>query len=103
MASPHSRPALALDNAEGPIEVHTLTDGGQASVDVARKIAEFLEPARETLELALYDVRLDDDTEKIVEDALVAAHERGVHVRLIYNLDEVDERPPVPPPPITKP
>ena len=74
------------------IEVHTLTDGGQTSLDVAHRIASFLAPARETLELALYDVRLDDDTEKIVEDALVAAHERGVHVR-----------PPVPPPPMTKP
>jgi phosphatidylserine/phosphatidylglycerophosphate/cardiolipin synthase-like enzyme len=89
--------------AEGLIQVETLMDGGQASVDVARKIASFLEPARETLELALYDVRLDDDTEKIVQDALVAAHDRGVHVRLIYNLDEVPGRPPVPPPPMTKP
>jgi phosphatidylserine/phosphatidylglycerophosphate/cardiolipin synthase-like enzyme len=88
---------------EGPIQVHTLTDGGQTSVDVARKIAAFIEPARETLELALYDVRLDDDTEQIVQNALVAAHERGVHVRLVYNLDDVDQRPPVPPPPITKP
>ena len=89
--------------AQDLIQVHTLTDGGQASVDVARKIAAFLEPARETLELALYDVRLDDDTEKIVQDALVAAHERGVHVRLIYNLDKDGERPPVPPPPKTEP
>ena len=70
---------------------------------MARKIAAFLEPARETLELALYDVRLDDDTEHVVEEALVSAHERGVHVRLIYNLDEADQRPPVPPPPLTKP
>jgi phosphatidylserine/phosphatidylglycerophosphate/cardiolipin synthase-like enzyme len=94
---------IAIDKQEGLIQVATLTDGGQKSVDVARRIAAFLEPARETLELALYDVRLDDDTEKIVEDALVRAHDRGVHVRLLYNLDEVDKRPPVPPPPMTKP
>jgi phosphatidylserine/phosphatidylglycerophosphate/cardiolipin synthase-like enzyme len=94
---------LAPTPVKALIQVDTLTDGGQASADVARKIAAFLEPARETLELALYDVRLDDDTEKIVEGALIAAHERGVHVRLVYNLDEVDQRPPVPPPPITKP
>jgi phosphatidylserine/phosphatidylglycerophosphate/cardiolipin synthase-like enzyme len=85
------------------IQVHTLTDRGQKSVDVARKIAEFLEPARETLEIALYDVRLDDDTEQIVHEALVSAHDRGVHVRLVYNLDETDQRPPVPPPPMTRP
>jgi phosphatidylserine/phosphatidylglycerophosphate/cardiolipin synthase-like enzyme len=66
-------------------------------------VAEFVEPVRETLELALYDLRLHDDTADIVRDALVGAHERGVHVRLVYNLDEVDDRPPVPPPPKTEP
>jgi phosphatidylserine/phosphatidylglycerophosphate/cardiolipin synthase-like enzyme len=89
--------------AEGLIQAETLTDGGQASIDVARKIAAFLEPARETLELALYDVRLHNDTAEVVRDALVGAHERGVHVRLIYNLDEAADRPPVPPPPKTEP
>jgi phosphatidylserine/phosphatidylglycerophosphate/cardiolipin synthase-like enzyme len=38
-----------------------------------------------------------------VRGALVGAHERGVHVRLLYNLDRHDARPPVPPPPKTKP
>jgi phosphatidylserine/phosphatidylglycerophosphate/cardiolipin synthase-like enzyme len=90
------------------IEVQTLTDGGQTAVDVARKIAAFVDPAKQTLELALYDIRLHDETADIVKGALVAAHKRGVHVRLVYNLDEVDEhpsvvRPPVPPPPKTEP
>src|SRR3954467_4697365 len=85
------------------IDVHTLSDGGQTSLDVARKIAAFVDGARETLELALYDIRLQDDTAEIVRGALVGAHERGVHVRLVYNVDEVDERPPVPPPPKTEP
>jgi phosphatidylserine/phosphatidylglycerophosphate/cardiolipin synthase-like enzyme len=85
------------------IEVHTLTDGGQTSLEVARKIASFLDEARVSLELALYDLRLHDDTADIVRDALVAAHERGVNVRLIYNLEREDERPPVPPPPKTEP
>jgi phosphatidylserine/phosphatidylglycerophosphate/cardiolipin synthase-like enzyme len=85
------------------IQVHTLTDGGQTSLDVARKIAAFVDVARETLELALYDIRLHDETADVVRAALVGAHERGVHVRLVYNVDEVDERPPVPPPPKTEP
>jgi phosphatidylserine/phosphatidylglycerophosphate/cardiolipin synthase-like enzyme len=85
------------------IDVHTLTDGGQTSLDVARKIAAFLEPAQKTLELALYDLRLTDETADVVREALIGAHERGVHVRLVYNLDEVDERPPLPPPPKTEP
>src|SRR6266545_3571495 len=68
------------------------------AVDIARMVAEFVAPVRETLELALYDLRLHDDTADIVRGALVGAHERGVHVRLVYNLDEEDEHPPVPPP-----
>jgi phosphatidylserine/phosphatidylglycerophosphate/cardiolipin synthase-like enzyme len=66
-------------------------------------IADFVEPAKQTLELALYDVRLEDATADVVRDAVVGAHERGVHVRLVYNLDEVEDRPPLPPPPKTEP
>ena len=85
------------------IDIHTLTDGGQTSLEVARMIESFVTPARETLELALYDVRLHDDTAEVVRDALVGAHERGVNVRLLYNVDQEQERPPVPPPPKTEP
>jgi phosphatidylserine/phosphatidylglycerophosphate/cardiolipin synthase-like enzyme len=92
-----------LDEATSLIDVQTLTDGGQTSLDVARRIAPFLDEARETLELALYDLRLQDDPADIVRTSLIGAHERGVNVRLVYNLDEVDERTPVPPPPKTEP
>jgi phosphatidylserine/phosphatidylglycerophosphate/cardiolipin synthase-like enzyme len=85
------------------IEVHTLTDGGQTSLDIARRITAFLDEARISLELALYDLRLHDETADVVRGALVGAHERGVNVRLIYNVDDVDERVPVPPPPKTEP
>jgi phosphatidylserine/phosphatidylglycerophosphate/cardiolipin synthase-like enzyme len=84
------------------IALETLTDGGQSALDVARKLADFIEPSARTLELALYDVRLRDDTGDVVRDSLVGAHERGVTVRLVYNLDRPD-RVPVPPPPKTEP
>jgi phosphatidylserine/phosphatidylglycerophosphate/cardiolipin synthase-like enzyme len=85
------------------IEIRTLTDGGQSAAEIARMIADFVASASETLELALYDLRLHDDTGAIVRDALVGAHKRGVHVRLIYNLEREERRPPVPPPPSTEP
>jgi phosphatidylserine/phosphatidylglycerophosphate/cardiolipin synthase-like enzyme len=47
-------------------------------------------------------VRLEDDTEAVVRAALVGAHERGVKIRLVYNVDRPD-RFPVPPPPKTEP
>ena len=84
------------------IELQTLTDGGQSALDIAHKLAGFLDSAEHTLDLALYDVRLRDDTADVVRGALVGAHERGVDVRLVYNLDRPD-RVPVPPPPKTEP
>jgi phosphatidylserine/phosphatidylglycerophosphate/cardiolipin synthase-like enzyme len=84
------------------IDIRTLTDGGQQPAEIAELLASFLGRARETLEIAIYDLRLRADTEAVVERALVAAHERGVHVRLLYNLER-EPRVPVPPPPKTEP
>ncbi|MDQ6914575.1 MAG: phospholipase D-like domain-containing protein [Actinomycetota bacterium] len=84
------------------IDVLTLTDGGQEPMDVARRIEAFVGAARETLELALYDVRLPSPVAEVVRGAIVGAAERGVAVRLAYNLDH--RKPiPVPPPPSTEP
>jgi phosphatidylserine/phosphatidylglycerophosphate/cardiolipin synthase-like enzyme len=86
----------------GSIEVITLTDGGQSAQDVARRLARFLRPAKSTLELALYDVRLPDPTGSIVADGLRGAEGRGVNTRLLYNVDS--GRPSeLHPPPRTRP
>ena len=84
------------------MQVLTLTDGGQSAESVAERIADFLRPTRRSLELALYDVRLPDPIGAIVADELRAAHERGVEVRLAYNVES--GRPPaLHPPPSTRP
>ena len=91
-----------MSGGSAPIEVFTLTDGGQSADDVARRVAAFIAAARSTLELALYDVRLPDPTGSIVAGALRAASERGVEIRLVYNTDT--NRPPaIHPPPATRP
>ena len=85
------------------IEVRSLTDGGQTALDIAGRIAEFIAPARTTLELALYDIRLSDPAAGIVRGALEDAAGRGVAVRLAYNHEERrDRRRPIPPPPRTR-
>src|SRR5258705_10879329 len=84
------------------MEVHELTDGGQTAEAVAELVAGFLRPAKRTLELALYDIRLPGKAGEIVADALRAASGRGVKVRLLYNVDSA--RPPaIQPPPSTQP
>jgi phosphatidylserine/phosphatidylglycerophosphate/cardiolipin synthase-like enzyme len=84
------------------IEVRFYRDGGQSAVAVANEVAGFLAEARQSLDLALYDVRLQGEAAAIVKDALVGAQERGVDVRLVYNVDHPGPIP-VPPPPQTAP
>ena len=84
------------------LELTTLTDGGQAAFEVAGAIADFLNDARESLDLALYDVRLESDAGALVLASLLAAHQRGVRVRLAYNVAHPGPIP-VPPPPETRP
>jgi phosphatidylserine/phosphatidylglycerophosphate/cardiolipin synthase-like enzyme len=85
------------------IGVRTLSDGGQTSLEIAREIAAYLDAARECLDIALYDLRLHDETADVVRGALVGAADRRVRVRLLYNLDRDAGRVPVPPPPRTEP
>ena len=80
------------------LEVRTLTDGGQKAAAVAAELAGFIERARKTLDLALYDVKLVPGTAAPVMEALADARKRGVELRLAYNLD-FDKPIPVPPPP----
>ncbi len=62
----------------------------------------FCAPAKRTLELALYDIRLPGQAGDLVADELRAAAGRGVAVRLLYNVDS--NRPPaIQPPPSTRP
>lgn len=88
--------------AVGPIRIETLTDGGQRPAGIARGIADFLGQARRSLDLALYDVRFETDAGALVLAALLAAVQRGVAVRLLYNVDHPGPIP-VPPPPETAP
>jgi phosphatidylserine/phosphatidylglycerophosphate/cardiolipin synthase-like enzyme len=83
------------------IEAHPLQPGGQTALDVAGRVAAFLGEAHRSLDLALYDVRLPGEPGDVVSQALRAAAERGVAVRIAYNADH-DERM-IPPPPSTEP
>ena len=87
------------------IEVTTLEDGGQAAEDIAARLVAWLDAARESLDLALYDVRLPGPVGDDVAGAIRAARDRGVRIRIMFNQDEREEepRPFEPPPPRTEP
>jgi phosphatidylserine/phosphatidylglycerophosphate/cardiolipin synthase-like enzyme len=82
------------------VTIRTLTDGGQPATDVAAAIAEFLDGASRTLDLAQYDFDLGAETSAIVGGAIRRAAARGVRIRLAYNVDHANPIP-VPPPPST--
>jgi phosphatidylserine/phosphatidylglycerophosphate/cardiolipin synthase-like enzyme len=84
------------------LEIETLSDGGQSADEVARTAAAFLSAATTSLDLAMYDLRLDDEAEQIVQQALRSAAARGVAVRIIFNVDHPGPIP-VPPPPQSQP
>jgi phosphatidylserine/phosphatidylglycerophosphate/cardiolipin synthase-like enzyme len=84
------------------VEVRTLTDGGQPAEQTAHALADFLSAAQHSLEIAVYDLHLPPELAAIVRGPLIAAHERGVAVRLAYNVDH-PRRPAASPPPSTDP
>jgi phosphatidylserine/phosphatidylglycerophosphate/cardiolipin synthase-like enzyme len=64
---------------------------------VAQRISAFLDGATKTLDIAIYDLRLDAGPGATVMSAFQAAVKRGVKVRLMFNQDHPANRP-VPPP-----
>jgi phosphatidylserine/phosphatidylglycerophosphate/cardiolipin synthase-like enzyme len=82
------------------LTVRTLTDGGQKPADVAHEVAEFLNGAEKTLDLAQYDFHLMPETAATVGGAIEKAAARGVAVRMIY---DVGHRNPIPVPPPPEP
>ena len=85
------------------IELHTLTDGGQQPIEIARRVTSFLEQAKHTLDIAIYDINLRVATESFVLGALREAAARGVQVRLVYNVDDRPDSQLDIPPPQTQP
>jgi phosphatidylserine/phosphatidylglycerophosphate/cardiolipin synthase-like enzyme len=83
------------------IDVHPLHPGRQTDLEMAQRVAAFIGDAQQTLDLALYDVRLPGEPGDVVAGALRDAVASGVAVRIAYNADH-DERV-FPPPPGTKP
>jgi phosphatidylserine/phosphatidylglycerophosphate/cardiolipin synthase-like enzyme len=84
------------------MKVTTLTDGGQQPVEIAQALHDFLAGARTSLDLALYDFKLEPGTEELVVDTIEEAGRRGVAVRIAYNADYRAPIP-VPPPPESTP
>jgi phosphatidylserine/phosphatidylglycerophosphate/cardiolipin synthase-like enzyme len=74
-----------------------LIDGGQSALAVADLLAEHVTGARSSLEIAIYDLKLDGAPGEVVRQAVHGARARGVVVRLLFNQEHRRTRP-LPPP-----
>lgn len=75
-----------------------MTDGGQNADAIASRIASFIDGAQKSLDVAIYDLRLEDSPSSTMLTSFQAAVKRGVAVRLMFNQDHAIAIP-VPPPP----
>ena len=82
---------------EFPIATRFLTDGGQTAADAAQVIVDFFAAASETLDLAIYDFRLESNAAESIVNAFQGAVRRGVQVRLVFNVDHAQHVDPPPP------
>ena len=80
-----------------PVEASFLTDGGQTAESVAGLLADFLARARRSLDIAIYDLKLDDAPGQVIMQAVRDARARGVGMRLVFNQENTRTRP-LPPP-----
>jgi len=70
------------------LSAHFLAEGDHPAVEVAGWMAGFIAQAQESLDIALYDCRLDDATVASIADALRDRVDAGVRVRLVYDAGE---------------
>ena len=91
MASPEAA-------AAAPVRAVFLRDGGQSPLQVAELVAGFVESARHTLDVAIYDLRLAGAAGDRLLAAVHSARERGVRVRVVFNQDHARKEPNPPPP-----
>jgi len=65
---------------------------------MGQRIASFLDGATQSLDIAIYDLRLESAPAAALKDSFTNAIRRGVAVRMIFNQDHAQAIP-VPPPP----
>lgn len=80
-----------------PLDATFLTDGGQTAASVAELLAAHLCRARRSLDIAIYDLKLDTGPGDMVRRAVHQARARGVEVRVLFNQEHRRARP-LPPP-----
>ena len=76
------------DNAVNQLSVILLSEGEQQADAVMTRLTNFLKPARQSLDFALYDMRLSDRLKNQLVGTLQERAAQGVQIRLCYDGDK---------------
>ncbi|MDB5081732.1 MAG: hypothetical protein JWP00_3656 [Chloroflexi bacterium] len=68
-----------------------LAQGEQSGESVVQLLANFIAGANRTLDIAVFDMRLNDSLKKILADALRERADAGVAIRIAYDADKPEE------------
>jgi phosphatidylserine/phosphatidylglycerophosphate/cardiolipin synthase-like enzyme len=74
----------------GTFRASFLEDGAQPAADVAARVVAFVEGARRSLDVAIYDFHARGGASAAIGDALEAAMRRGVRVRVVFNEERIE-------------
>ncbi|HZS90218.1 MAG TPA: phosphatidylserine/phosphatidylglycerophosphate/cardiolipin synthase family protein [Chloroflexota bacterium] len=77
-----------LELSDGTITPYFLAQGEQAPEATANRLADFIDRAKHSLDIAVYDFRLSDPLKEIVAGALARRAARGVAIRIAYDSDK---------------
>jgi phosphatidylserine/phosphatidylglycerophosphate/cardiolipin synthase-like enzyme len=73
---------------ENDLSAYFLAQGEQTGESVAQLLAEFIAGATQTLDIAVYDMRLSEALKEILAEALRERAKAGVAIRIAYDADK---------------
>lgn len=78
----------STNQPENDLAAHFLAEGEQTGESIAHLLADFIAGATQSLDIAVYDMRLNPLLKQIVADALRERSEAGVAIRIAYDADK---------------
>jgi phosphatidylserine/phosphatidylglycerophosphate/cardiolipin synthase-like enzyme len=77
--------SLESRHPDDTLAVQFIAEGWQGAADIAHLLADFITRARRSVDIAIYDCRLDEDAAEPIRQALHNRLQAGVRVRLVYD------------------
>jgi phosphatidylserine/phosphatidylglycerophosphate/cardiolipin synthase-like enzyme len=77
-----------LQQGYNDLQAFFLAQNEQHGEDVARRLAQFIKGAQQSLDFATFDFRLSDSLKAIVAEALAERAQAGVAIRIAYDADK---------------